>query len=69
MHGKEFYGWCETDGNKVTPVNSFLEEPLTNAFCSNYYYNSDDSMFYMVTKEITVNKKKVLHSEIKYVEC
>ena len=23
MHGNVLYGWCESDGNKVTPVNSF----------------------------------------------
>lgn len=52
MHGSILYGWCETDGNKVTPVNSFSEDSDPFAFCSNYYYVSDDSLFYMTTKHI-----------------
>ena len=69
MHGSKFYGWCETDGNSVTPVNSFGEDPDPLAYCSNYYYLSDDSMFYMITKENKIGKRIVLHSEIKYVQC
>jgi hypothetical protein len=69
MHGSKFYGWCETDGNTVTPVNSFSEEPNPDVDCSNYYYLSDDSLFYMISKEIKLGKKTVLHSEIKFVEC
>jgi hypothetical protein len=69
MHGSTFYGWCESDGNKVTPVNSFADEPDPNAHCSNYYYQSDDSLFFMISKEIKIGKKFVLHSEIKFVEC
>jgi hypothetical protein len=61
MHGSKLYGWCEHDGNKVTPVNSFCDDPdpqaLLEAKCSNYYYLSDDSLFYMVTKPILVGKK------------
>jgi hypothetical protein len=52
MHGSTLYGWCEGDGSKVTPVNSFLEEPIPDAHCSNYYYLSDDSLFYMTSQEI-----------------
>ena len=69
MHGNIFYGWCETDGNTVTPVNTFSEDTDASVLCSNYYYLSDDSLFYMITKEIKIGKKLVQHSEIKFVEC
>ena len=54
MHGTTFYGWCESDGNKVTPVNNFADEPYPHEHfvCSNYYYLSDDSLFYMISYEM-----------------
>jgi hypothetical protein len=69
MHGSKFYGWCETDGCKVTTVMSFCEDPDPFGFCSNYYYLSDDSLFFLTTKSISIGKKNVLHSEIMFVEC
>ena len=69
LHGSILYGWCESDGNKVTPVNSFSEDPDPFAYCSNYYYLSDDSLFYMISFQDQMDKKCVLHSEIKLVEC
>ena len=27
MHSNILYGWCESDGNIVTPVNQFAPEP------------------------------------------
>ena len=70
MHGSKLYGWCENkDGNKVSPVNYNCDESNGNAFCSNYYYVSDDSLFYMTTDQIQIGKRLVLHSEIKFVEC
>tara|TARA_B110000285_G_C14900003_1_gene502770 strand:+ start:178 stop:591 length:414 start_codon:yes stop_codon:yes gene_type:complete len=65
MHGHTFYGWCEGDGQKVIPVNSKADEPDGNAHCSNYYYQSDDALFFMISREEKVGKRFVLHSEIK----
>lgn len=62
MHGGTFYGWCDCKDNKVTPVNGFSEEPNIEAHCSNYYYLSDDSCFYMISEEIKIGKKFILHS-------
>jgi len=74
MHGSKLYGCvCEPDitNKKVTPVNSFCDDSnpseSMDAYCSNYYYLSDDSLFYMTTKKINIGKKTVLHSEIKFV--
>ena len=79
MHKNILYGWCESDGNIVTPVNSFAPEPDEYALCSNFYYWSDSMCFYMTTvehkkncskhKERLKNKKGVLRSSIKLVEA
>ena len=52
MHGNVLYGWCQGDGDKVTPVNNFSLDIKKdqNVSCSNYYYLSDDIIFYMVTE-------------------
>ena len=51
MHGSKLYGWCEGGGNKkVSLVRSFEENPDPYDLYSNYYYLSDDSLFYMITK-------------------
>jgi hypothetical protein len=69
MHGSVLYGWCESDGNIVTPVNQFAPEPDPDAQCSNFYYFSDDIAFYMTTTTKHTGKRKVLHSSIKMVEA
>lgn len=35
----------------------------------NFYYMSDDSLFYMETEEITVNDKTIEHSQVYMIEC
>ena len=62
MHGQKLYGWCETDGNKVTLINSFCDDTDPNALCSNYSYLNDESFFYMITEERKIDKKTILHS-------
>lgn len=69
MHKNILYGWCESEGNIVTPVNSVAPDPDPNSQCSNFYYLSDDMAFFMTTKEIRVGKKKVLSSQIKLCEA
>jgi len=69
MHENILYGWCESEGNIVTPVNKFAPEPDPNIDCSNFYYLSDDMAYYMTTNKITVGKKEVLHSSIKLLEA
>ena len=49
MHGNILYGWCQAEGGSITPVNHFAPDPKDDAFCSNFYYYSDDSIFYMTT--------------------
>ena len=62
MHGDILYGWCETDGNQVTPVNQFSDEGDPKVNCSNFYYLSDDECFYMTNKPTLINNKQVIHS-------
>lgn len=69
MHGNILYGWCESDGNKVTPVNTFSTEADPAAMCSNFYYLSDDEAFYMTNKEMKSGKRRVIHSQIKLVQA
>lgn len=69
MHSKILYGWCESEGNIVTPVNQVAPEPDPKAHCSNFYYYSDDMAFYMTTKATEIGKRTVLHSDIKLVEA
>ena len=70
MHGNILYGWCQAEGGGIKPVNHFASEPNDDAFCSNFYYCSDDSLFYMTTEDIQLNpKKKVKKSLIKMVEA
>jgi len=69
MHKNILYGWCESEGNIVTPVNSQAVEPEPNTHCSNFYYLSDDMAFYMTTVEQRIGKTKVLHSNIKLCEA
>ena len=69
MHGDILYGWCQKDGNKVTPVNCFSEDQNPNSKCSNYYYLSDDIIFFMVTEDRRMGSYVVKHSSIKMVEA
>lgn len=49
MHKNILYGWCESDGNIVSPVNTFAPDPNGDIKCSNFYYLSDNMAFYMTT--------------------
>ena len=54
MHKNILYGWCESEGNIVTPVNKIAPDLDPTAYCSNFYYLSDDMAFYMTTNEIFI---------------
>ena len=69
MHNKVLYGWCESEGNMVKPVNRLASDPDPKALCSNFYYYSDDMAFYMTTKSTKIDKRTVLQSNIKLVEA
>ena len=69
MHKDILYGWCESEGNIVTPVNSLAPDPDPKSKCSNFYYLSDDMAFYMTTKSVRIGKKKILRSQIKLCEA
>ena len=71
MHSNILYGWCESEGNIVTPVNKVAPDPDPDANCSNFYYYSDSLAFYMTTRETKLGpfRKRVLHSSIKLVEA
>ena len=61
MHRNILYGWCESEGNIVTPVNLAAPEPDGDILCSNFYYMSDSMAFYMTshphTKQNCKDKK------------
>lgn len=50
--------------NKAAPAPDCEE----NAICSNFYYYSDDTIFYMTTRIVDIGLKKVKKSLIKMVE-
>ena len=49
MHKNILYGWCESAGNIVTPVNESAPVPDGKIACSNFYYLSDSMAFYMTS--------------------
>tara|TARA_B110000285_G_scaffold174888_1_gene196119 strand:+ start:943 stop:1356 length:414 start_codon:yes stop_codon:yes gene_type:complete len=76
MHTNILYGWCESDGNILTPVNQFAPEPDGSIPCSNFYYLSDSMAFYMTTQKQcpkdnkhSHKRNRVLRSSIKLVEA
>ena len=70
MHGNTLYGWCKAEGGSVIPVNNFAPDGDKDAYCSNFYYLSDDCAFYMTTIDHELpSKKKVKKSLIKMVEA
>jgi hypothetical protein len=59
MHGTSLYGWTN---------NGMEDLELISNNASNLYYLSDDVVFYMRTKSITVGTKHVEQSKIYMVE-
>ena len=59
MHGKTIYCWTDNGDN-------ILETISINA--SNLYYMSDDTFFFLKTKEMKIGGKKVEHSNIYMIE-
>jgi hypothetical protein len=57
--------------NQIMEVNESAPEPdnEADAVCSNFYYYSDDCIFYMTTKTCKLGLKKVKRSLIKMVEA
>jgi len=57
--------------NQINEVNESAPEPdnEADAKCSNFYYYSDDCIFYMTTKVCKLGLKNVKRSLIKMVEA
>ena len=83
-HEDELWGWNEgIQGDVITKIdlNKHGIEELSGAAdkkeekiegplkISNFYYESDDNVFYMVTFDRTIGETTILHSKIMIIEC